>query len=545
MAVTVRLATQQLSVVPGQPASLLVYARNNASIVDAATIDVVGKAAAWATVVTPATELLPGAEAVFTLLFNPPGDGSVAAGDYVTGIRARLREDAQGSAVEELTISVGATGALRLEVVPRTIADGSVAEARISNASNVTQTVQLLCEDPEAALDVRAEPPSVSLTPGQTGRVHLHVDVRRRARRGETLSVPYRMIALGELGRAQFDGTATTSRRSLPLGRFLAGLSSAAIVAAIVAAGLFAWSQARSGTSVPDIRTMDASAAAALVQASGFRYAQRPQATENDADANKVLDEDPRPPARRAKGTTIIAFVGAPPAKAALPSLAGRTEADAIAALTGSGFFNVQLDHRQSDERKGIVVSTVPLAGGKPLKLDTSVLVVVSAGPAAKAIPDVAGRAEKDAVKALGDAGFTSVRAERRKDPKVAKDKVIGTVPTGQSDVSAPVVVLVSDGPENKAVPQLVGLDFDAAQAKLIADGFTLGDVKLAAGATAQVLAQDPKAGGSLAAGSPISVTVGQGTGTTLWTPPVIVDPRLIDRARLSTGITLATTTSK
>ena len=107
MGASVTLVTPAVAVEPGQVVSIEVRVRNTGSVVDEFALDVLGDAAGWAAVEPPTLSLFPGAEGTAQAVFRPPRAASTPAGAVPFGLRARSREDAAGSAVEEGTVEVG------------------------------------------------------------------------------------------------------------------------------------------------------------------------------------------------------------------------------------------------------------------------------------------------------------------------------------------------------------------------------------------------------------------------------------------------------
>jgi serine/threonine-protein kinase len=120
-------------------------------------------------------------------------------------------------------------------------------------------------------------------------------------------------------------------------------------------------------------------------------------------------------------------------------------------------------------------------------------------------VPDVSGKTFDEASQQLTAAGFTVSRADDFSDT-VDKDKVIGTDPaSGQgANRGAQIVVHVSKGPEMVAVPNLVGLTLDAAQAQLQAKGFEVDTQSYLPGRL--VRAQSPAAGTSVNKGTKVTL---------------------------------------
>lgn len=224
-----------------------------------------------------------------------------------------------------------------------------------------------------------------------------------------------------------------------------------------------------------------------------------------DDPANTVIGQDPAPGAFVHDGGSIDLVVSRGPPPVVITPVQGRSQADAQAALEAQGFVvNVK---RQYDESVPIdgVIGTDP-AGGTKLPRDSSLVLLVSDGPAPVPVPDVTGKTFDEASAQLVAAGFGVARADDFSDT-VAKDKVIGTDPAANQGAKrgVQVTVHVSKGPEMVAVPNLVGLSLEAAQAQLQAKGFEVDTQSYLPGRL--VRAQSPAA----------STSVNRGTKVTLF----------------------------
>jgi serine/threonine-protein kinase len=196
-----------------------------------------------------------------------------------------------------------------------------------------------------------------------------------------------------------------------------------------------------------------------------------------------------------------------------VPSVAGQSEAVAAAALRHAGLVPVPALTASSTVADNLVISETPPAGSVVDK-GTRVTIAVSTGPGSSPLPDVAGLAAAQASAKLKEAGFVPT-TQKQPSATVASGRVISTNPSAGTEAQAgsAVTVLVSSGPAQTTVPDVVGQSRAAAEA-------TLTNAKLAAGAITQqtsieqtpgtVLEQSPAAGASLPAGGTVSFVVAQ-----------------------------------
>lgn len=157
----------------------------------------------------------------------------------------------------------------------------------------------------------------------------------------------------------------------------------------------------------------------------------------------------------------------------------------------------------------GKVVGTDP-AAGESVKRATSVIILVSKGPAPVEVPPILGTLVTDATNALTNLGLTlEITLEN------FADSVAGTILTsdplpGTTVPKATVVkVTVSKGPVLVDVPNVVGMDVTTATATLQTAGFQVKAVnKLAVAILNKVYSQNPAGGGQAPRGSLITLEI-------------------------------------
>ena len=204
--------------------------------------------------------------------------------------------------------------------------------------------------------------------------------------------------------------------------------------------------------------------------------------------------------------------------KAEVPNVVSMEQGDADKALKASGFELGKITYQNSDTLSiGSVVSQSPAAGEKAEK-GSAVDLVLSSGKAAPKdviVPDLNGKTQADAEKALTDVGLVAVVAKAEENGSVAPGLVFkqsidpgSTVKEG-TRVSFTTALAIHE----VAVPNLTGMTGDAAKAALqqIGLGYDFTTAYSDQAAEGKVFAQSVNAGSNVKAGTTISVTISLG----------------------------------
>ena len=204
-----------------------------------------------------------------------------------------------------------------------------------------------------------------------------------------------------------------------------------------------------------------------------------------DADRDLMLDSSPTVAIRQMRPTRV-----------------SRRHADPNAA---------PVEERRSGRGLGILTTVVIVAiVGLLLLLFTDVF---GGGPKAVALPNVVGQPVPSAEQSLNAAGFQTERHPVESNPQDL-DRVVAMSPVGQAVRGTTVRLDVGAGPAEVEVPNLLGLDRVQAQASLQQVGLVLSPDQGTQVAEddkdiGRVLVQDPAAGGRLAKGKAVAITVG------------------------------------
>jgi len=291
---------------------------------------------------------------------------------------------------------------------------------------------------------------------------------RRRRRRGPVLALVLALIALLALGGGYYFGA----------GRY---------------------------TTAPGVLGSDQAAARAVLARAGFSAAASTRFDEA-VRRGRVISQDPGARQRVLKNGTIHLVVSLGPDRRGVPVLAGteRTQAESALRTAGLGI-GAEAQVYSPSVGAGQVVGTDPPSGTR-LKPGTPVSLSISKGPQAVHVPDLRGQEQGAAAGALRRLGFTVTRTTAY-DDKAPAGAVVdqspagGTVPLGST-----VALTVSRGPRLVTVPDVTGMDVDAAVSQL--QGLGLKTTVHAFPGPGKVLQTNPGGGAGVRIGSNVTLYV-------------------------------------
>ena len=254
-----------------------------------------------------------------------------------------------------------------------------------------------------------------------------------------------------------------------------------------------------SNHTIPDLRNQPERSLLDTAAQNGWRTT-RVELRDVDVAAGNIIDTDPVAGKTLERGGLLTYTVSrGKPLVALPPDLVGKAAAEGRDLLTQAGFL-VADPRTQFDETapKGTILRVLDDAD-KPATTEapkgSTLTLIVSNGPAQRAVPAGLENQQKDAV-------FNALKALRLnpqlkedfsdtvpKDMVISLDPAVGT----KLDVDAVVTVAVSKGPPPRKVPPTAGLTATQASAALEAAGFTVKTIN--GSATKTVLTTDPPAG--------------------------------------------------
>jgi serine/threonine-protein kinase len=199
------------------------------------------------------------------------------------------------------------------------------------------------------------------------------------------------------------------------------------------------------------------------------------------------------------------------PEQVEVPLVLGQNVDSARGELTAAGF-KLDIDRRADQAPIDIVFRQVPSATEKADK-GSVVTLFVSNGPSTVKVPDVLGLTEDAARSRIKRGGLKPV-VEREASTKVLEGSVIRSDPGAGTAIEreSKVTLIVSKGPEEKTVPDVVGSDQEDAASRLSKEGLTVVVREKASGEPVDtVVDQSPAAGQLVDEGSTVTIFVSNG----------------------------------
>lgn len=199
MPVSASLSSSRVEVAPGGTATVELTVRNTGSVVDEFRIEVLGEGAQWTAASPAVLPLFPGASAPVTITFNPPRRSDRVAGEVDVAIKVVSREDAGGSAVEELVVAIGGFDSPDAELVPRTVRASRKANVQVAidNLGNRRLQRSLVATDADQKLKFETVPSDVVVEAGRAEFAKVTIKPVKTFFRGPDRTIPYR-VTLGE-----------------------------------------------------------------------------------------------------------------------------------------------------------------------------------------------------------------------------------------------------------------------------------------------------------------------------------------------------------
>jgi beta-lactam-binding protein with PASTA domain len=205
---------------------------------------------------------------------------------------------------------------------------------------------------------------------------------------------------------------------------------------------------------------------------------------------------------------------------ATVPNVVGLTQGDATTAITDAGLvLGTVMQQPSSTVASGNVISQSPVAGTS-VNTGSAVSLVVSSGPGQVSVPNVVGDTQAAATTVITGASLVLGTVTQQSSSTVASGNVISESPVAGTSVNtgSAVNLVVSSGPAQVSVPNVVGDTQAAATTAITGAGLVLGTVTQQSSSTVasgNVISESPVAGMSVNPGSAVNLVVSTGVGAT------------------------------
>ncbi|MFZ6004575.1 MAG: Stk1 family PASTA domain-containing Ser/Thr kinase [Actinomycetota bacterium] len=261
---------------------------------------------------------------------------------------------------------------------------------------------------------------------------------------------------------------------------------------------------------VPNVLGKPVAEAEKILTDLGFEVETTSETNEDQA-AGNVFDQDPERGERVEEGSTVRLKVSAGVEAIPVPNVIGSQIDDARRLLSGQGFTVREEPIPDEDVPVGEVVDQTP-GPNEPAPRGSEVVLQVSSGPEDRPVPAVAGLTVAEASNLLGQNGFSATQVSEASET-VEEGRVIRTDPpegTPQPK-GATITLVVSSGPPQVSVPDVVGLTENGARMTLEDEGLTMTSSETTdcnPDQNNQVIDQTPDAGTEVDPGSEVQVVV-------------------------------------
>jgi serine/threonine-protein kinase len=196
-----------------------------------------------------------------------------------------------------------------------------------------------------------------------------------------------------------------------------------------------------------------------------------------------------------------------------VPDLAGKTQDEATALITGEGLTVGTISREASTEQQKDTVLRSDPGSGDQVDPSTPVALVIGGGPNTVAVPDVVGQDQAAAIRTLEGAGFTGSISTIQLRSLEPEGQVVTMDPAAGSQAAPDTRITLSISTGSIELPDVRGLSESAAREQLVAAGIDNGDIETTNAesdtvAAGNVVNTDPGPRAPVAAGDPITLLI-------------------------------------
>ncbi|MDO8670398.1 MAG: Stk1 family PASTA domain-containing Ser/Thr kinase [Dehalococcoidia bacterium] len=203
---------------------------------------------------------------------------------------------------------------------------------------------------------------------------------------------------------------------------------------------------------VPRVEGMDAARARQTIESVGLTYREGPPEFNNSIQVGQVIRQSVQPETNAVRGFEVLVVLSKGQQPAEAPAVTGMKFTDASAKLVAMGFTVVRQDQLMRTNAPETVYDQLPKAGAE-LPRGSAITLIVSVASDKFTVPNVVGRSEEDAKKAITDAGlrnnpFTNYQGHgdlpERLLEMVQVGEVLSTKPPGGTEVTSGMEILMA-----------------------------------------------------------------------------------------------------
>ncbi|HXI29238.1 MAG TPA: PASTA domain-containing protein, partial [Vicinamibacterales bacterium] len=265
--------------------------------------------------------------------------------------------------------------------------------------------------------------------------------------------------------------------------------------------------------------------------------------------SGSVISQNPTSGTQAVVGSAVNLVVSSGPPQVAVPNVVGLTQAAATTAIVNANLVLGTVTTQSSTTvPSGSVISQNPTSGTQ-VATGSAVNLVVSSGPPQVAVPNVVGLTQAAATTAITNANLIVGTVTTQSSTTVPSGSVISQNPTSgtQAVVGSAVNLVVSSGPPQVAVPNVVGLTQAAATTAITNANLIVGTVTTQSSTTVpsgSVISQNPTSGTQAVVGSAVDLVVSSGVPGQILVPDVTgLSQAQATVAITNTGLILGTVT--
>jgi eukaryotic-like serine/threonine-protein kinase len=303
---------------------------------------------------------------------------------------------------------------------------------------------------------------------------------------------------------------------------------------------------------VPGVVGLSAADAEEKIKDAGFKFSNEGEQPSSDVEVGLVANQDPNEGVGLVKGETVKVWISSGPGMVEVPSVFGKTRADATSQLKALGL-KVDVREEPDDTKTADTVQRQDPEAGEEVDAGTTVTIWVAVPTSLVSVPTLIGLSQAVAEDRLTSVGLVpSVQMVESTEPG---GTVVDQSPPANTEVarSSTVVIKISNAPvsETVIVPAVGGLNLTVEQAREILSTYELR-AKIVYMETPDytpgiVIQQKPAAGVEVAKNSYVELTVAKEpapTTTTSSTTTTTTEPTSTTTSSTTTTTTSSTTTT-